>query len=331
MRRHVANFANFICKFGENDLLDYADSIVVPAFLDHSLVRIYRRTAFILHDVKFVTLDKRKEPPLVGLTGRFVKDTQLTREQLFDRDKGLVQDPQSMRSSPSVFFVLILNNHRLIYFPETTHAPTLDMFRSTVLWCLRIKHEQFVNELFSDLKNADEDVGKTQLLELHPRPTLEVIPISGNEEIRRFIKRYDRLRKIDFQIIRTNDEIDGEGLFDDVRKYLGTDLDAKFTKVTVSNTKGLNKKAAIERVEAATATANQGIVMSGHDSEGNEIKGDNQEFRVGSMIRTVPETRFGLTEKLLSVFQHLLESGVIRVGRQTRNIAAHIDRLRNTF
>ena len=331
MRRHVANFANFICKFGEKDLIDYADSIVVPAFLDETLTRIYGSTAFILHDVKFVTLDKNTQPTIVGLTGSFVKDTELTREQLFDRDKGLVKDPQSMRSSPSAFFVLILNNHRLIYFPETTHAPTLDMFRSTVLWRLRKKHHQFISALYSELKRADENVGKKQLREVHAAPTLEVIPISGDEEIRKFVGRYDRLRKIDFRIVRTNDEIDGESLFADVRTYLGTDLDATTTKVIVNNADGLNKEAAIERVEAATATANQRIVMSGYDAEGNELKGDNHEFGVSSPVGRVPETRIGLTEKLFGFFLHLLETRVIQIGRQTRNISTHIDRLRNMF
>ena len=327
MRRHVANFANFICKFGEKDLIDYAESIVVPAFLDDSLIRRYGKTTFILYDVKFITLDESVKPPIIGLTGLFVKDTELTREQLFDRNKGLVKDAQSMRSSPSAFFLLILNNHRLIYFPQTTHPPSLDMFRSTVLWCLKRKHREFLKDQHSDLKGAT----KNELSEIHPPPALDVIPISGDEEIKNFIERYDRLRRIDFRISRTNDEIDGESLFDDVREYLGSDLGAKQTKVTVNNPEGLDKVAAIERVEAATATGNQEIVLSGYDSEGNQLKGDNHAFRVSSPLHEVPETRVALTRRLFEAFQHLLDTGVIRIGLQTRNISTQIDRLRNLF
>src|SRR5690606_10571362 len=331
MRRHVALFANVLCKIAERDTIDYAGTIVVPAFLNNTLIRSYGKTNFILHDVRFVTLDEVARPPIVGLSGYFVKDTELSREQLFDRREGLIKDSATMRSSPSAFFVLILNNHRLIYFPETTDAPNLDMFRATVLWRLKKTRKAYVDSLYKGLSDDSSRITKKKLYEAHPVPTLDVIPVSGNEEIRSFIQRYQVLKKIDFRLVRTNDEIDGEEMFEEVRKYLGSDIDSKSTKIIVANPQGLDKDAAAERVAAATATANQEVVLSGVDSEGNELKGDNSAFRVSSPIDNVPTTRSGLTQNLFSVFQHLVESGVIRIGEQRRNIADHIARLRDIF
>ena len=62
MRQHVASFANFVCRFGdEKVLLDYAKDIVLPAFFDDTFVRSYGRTHFFFYEtelVKLVTLER---------------------------------------------------------------------------------------------------------------------------------------------------------------------------------------------------------------------------------------------------------------------------------
>src|ERR1700723_2454744 len=134
MRQHAATFANFICRFGDQKvLLDYAKEIVLPAFFDDTYIRSYGKKAqFFFHEVEQVVLNGDKENPILGISGRFIKNTYLTREQIFDPEKGIVLDPANIQSSPSAFFLLILNNHRLIYFPETAHAPDLKTFRATL-------------------------------------------------------------------------------------------------------------------------------------------------------------------------------------------------------
>ena len=140
MRRDTAAFANFICRFGdEKVLLDYAEEIVIPAFTHDTYVRSYgKHTHYHFYKVKFVKLDEIAGIPVFALAGRFVKDTMLTRHQVFEEQVGLIQDEQEMRSSPSAFFVLILNNHRLIYFPETPHAPEFNSFAAgaSLVWQL---------------------------------------------------------------------------------------------------------------------------------------------------------------------------------------------------
>lgn len=60
------------------------------------------------HDVKPVLLDN-SENKVIGIIGRFIKDTTLVREQIFLDKQWIVKDSESIQSSPSSIFLLILN------------------------------------------------------------------------------------------------------------------------------------------------------------------------------------------------------------------------------
>ena len=207
MRKHNATFANFICRFGNDKvLLDYAYEIVIPAFTRDTFIRSHGTTHYHLYEAEVMTLDHSTQPPILALAGRFIKDTKLRRYQIFDDELGLVRDEQSMSSAPSAFFVLILNNHRMAYLPETPHAPDLKAFEATVRHFLIKRYEQFINEMYTQTQTGagerEGKITKKALRETHPRPTLEVVPLTGADSIEQFVRRYDRLKKIDFRIVR---------------------------------------------------------------------------------------------------------------------------------
>lgn len=324
MRQHVAAFANFICRFGDQKvLLDYAKEILLPAFLDKTLIRSYGRTDFFFYETELVNLSDYSDEPIVGIAGRFIMNTRLTREQIFDPDRGLVHDEASIQSAPSAHFVLILNSHRLIYFPETAHAPNLSAFRSTVLSFIRRKHKIFIDQKYHMLKQEGERATKKQLLSENPSPSLKIIPISGDEAIGNFLKRFSVLKKIEFRLVNPNDEIVGEELFEDIREYLSP-LNPDNTKIETKNAKGLNTEHALSRIQAATSTANQEVKLTGKDHDGNDLKGDNHEFQIGAPVDTVPPTRSGLTKKLFGIFEGLRTSGTITIGEQPSTVMQKI-------
>jgi hypothetical protein len=94
MAQSTATFANFICRFGDKHvLMDYLLEIVTRAFTKDTYVRTYGKTThFLFYQVEIVTLDKDSVPAVKALAGRFIKDTELTRHQIFDAAKGLVKD-----------------------------------------------------------------------------------------------------------------------------------------------------------------------------------------------------------------------------------------------
>ncbi len=51
-------FANFICKFGDNtNLLDLAQEVVIPALLNHEQKRTFGSSTFFLYETTLLTLD----------------------------------------------------------------------------------------------------------------------------------------------------------------------------------------------------------------------------------------------------------------------------------
>ncbi|MEW8194562.1 MAG: hypothetical protein AB2793_12700 [Candidatus Thiodiazotropha sp.] len=324
MRKHTATFANLTLKFGDKVLLDYAEEIVLPAFLDKTLVRTYGDTThYHFYDMSVVKL----ETDTAGVVGRLIKDTTLSRTQIYDPKEGLIKDEQSIRSSPSSFFVLILNNHRLIYFPETPYAPDLTAFKSTLTHFIRHKHKAFVDQQYEQLNEEDESkrVTKKELLEEHPLPTLEVIPLTSSESIDDFVRGYEKLKSIEFRFIEPNDEIDGEEMFDEIREYFGG-LEPKNTKITSSNPDGLNKEKAVDVIHDATAGGTQEVKLVGVDEHGNQVKGNNEKFRVAVEVKDVPATKRGLTNRLFELFADLVEDGVLPLPRPAASASARITR-----
>ncbi|MEG3663060.1 hypothetical protein [Celeribacter halophilus] len=311
MRQHNASFANFICRFGDKVLLDYAKRIVIPAFTKDTYVRSYgKRTHYHFYEVELMNLDESDEDPIMVLAGRFVKQTELTRTQVFDDEKGLIRDEASLLSAPSAFFVLILNNHRLIYFPETPHAPDLNAFRVTAEHFLRQRHKEYVEALYEKSRGDDEPPTKKALNVAHPRPTLEVVPLTGKADIATFMRRFEKLKRINFRVVKPNDDINAGEILGQVRE-LSDALGSTNTKVTASSSDGLDIDAVIEAVTEATSSGNQDVSVSGIDTNGNNLSGNNEQFKLSAEIENVPLKKASLVKRLVEKFTQLKETGSI--------------------
>jgi len=321
---YKVTFANFILRFGEKVLLDYVEEIVLPAFLDSKLIRVYgKNTSFQFYKVKMVSLGEASEPVL-GIAGRIVKNTILARTQVLDPVKGLIQDEQSISSSPSAFFLLILNDHRLVYVPETRNAPEIDAFKATADKFLKEKYRQYIARLYNEINESDVRITKKKLLGTHPMPNLEVIPLTSTENIEKFLATYDVLRSIEFRMVRPNDEIDGAEIFREVRDYFAG-MNSKQTKIISSNNEGLDKEKAIQIIHDASAAGNQEVTLRGADHEGNRITGNNEKFKIDVKIQDFPATSKAKAMKAYELFVSLVEEGLIRLDRQAQDKAQKID------
>jgi hypothetical protein len=325
MRKHTATFANFILRFGGKTLVDYLNEIVVPAFTDRSLVRSYGdRTSYQFYQVSVENLGSDTDP-IGGIVGRFVKDTTLTRTQILDPKAGLKRDEQSMRSAPSAFFVLILNNHRLIYFPETAHAPDLSAFRSTAKAFIGLKREQFIQRQYDEAYENDAPVTKRQLGQIHPPHTLEIVPLTSSESIEDFVAGYEKLKSVQFKLLRPNDDIDAQEMFRDFRAFM-EDLDPKTTRISVSNPEGLDKQHAVEAIHAASASGNQEVTLSGTDNHGNQIRGNNDRFKIGVEVSAPPRAKRRLAGTLYELFEELQDEGTIRIDSPSAGARRRVER-----
>lgn len=120
-RTRSASVANFVCRFGDQHvLLDMADTVVIPAFVMGGH-RMYAESRYIIQETTLENFGTENSPALV-LVGRFINDTTMKRQQVLRAGK-IVKSPATLESAPSAAFALVLDTHKLLYLPETPHAP----------------------------------------------------------------------------------------------------------------------------------------------------------------------------------------------------------------
>lgn len=324
-------FANLVCRFGDKVLLDHFDEIVYPSFTDGELRRSYGSTSYFFSDVDLVHLDGRDGSEVIGLCGRFIKDTTLTREQVYVEGQGLVQDREQMQSSPSALFLLILNNHRLVYVKETTDAPPKEAFRATLLNLLRQVHARVLKEklLAVDETGVEREASKRakdKLREEYERPTLELIALTSEESIEEFISKYEILTQIRIVLSDRNDEADLDEFFNQMQRAKDS-IGSVDTVLTHRATDGLDKDEAITQVTAATAQGNQSVTLRGSDEGGDTLIGNNEKFQLRTPLENLSSNPIAAADQMFEAFRDLAGRGLIqlpRVGKRTARVIATI-------
>lgn len=315
MRRHDLSFANFILRFGAGEvLLDYAEEIVVPAFTADGAVRTRGDTTYRLFQVKLSRVAEEENGPVLALSGHFIKDTVLRREQIFRRGEGLVEDARSMQSAPSAFFVLILNNHRLLYFAETASAPSLDSFRATAEYVLRQRWHEYIryrHERDNVTRRGVERISMRELRRRIPPPVLAVVPVAGEEAITATIQRFKTIKQIRFKLVEPNDELDASAAIAAVEKTFRP-LDPDRLEVVASKPAGLNKDEAAEKIINAAEGHNTEIEVDGEDQQGLKLKAENDDFALTVPIEAPPENDADLRAKLVGTYDNLVDQEKVR-------------------
>ncbi|WP_256360981.1 hypothetical protein [Methylomonas koyamae] len=233
-------FGNYTLKFGsEKVLLDLFDEVVMPSFFEMKYIRrLEGKCDYFFLDTKLVKLNSDESNPVIGISGRIVKNTKLKRDQIFRPEGGLIEDKSELETAPSSTFLLILNNHRLILCKEVSGGPTIQNFQSTSEYCLKARHKEFIDELFNkfkeerDLNPNLERITKLSLIEKSPYPSLRITPLSDKESLKTFVSRFDHIDKITITLLSTNsEEINNDDFWSDFRKK-GEDINSIAAKVS---------------------------------------------------------------------------------------------------
>lgn len=330
-RTPAVSFANFVCRFGEKfSLLDLAQEIVIPAFTDDQLRRDFGETHYIFHKTQVSEIQSSLSPAAqVVLYGQFVKDTVLRRNQVFEPGEGLKSDEDFMSSAPSAFFVLILNNHKLIYLPEVPYAPPLSSFALTAGAFLRTKRDHFIDALYQRARASANPMTKKELREAYPAPTLEVLPLASADSIDEFIATFDKLTSLEFRILSTNQEVPRHQTFRDLMDMKDA-IHAKQTKLVHVNKDGLEKDEVVQQIHASAAAGNQQVKVEGLTPNGTKMSGDNHSFRLRVPIDDLPDEHRARAERMLNVFSDLLAQGML-VEDEHENDPTQIAALRETL
>lgn len=299
--------SNFVCKFNENNLMDLFNEVVLPAFNREDKWKIANGT-FFFKDVSFINYQTNNEM-YYALAGKFIRNTLLKRQQYHNEVTGeLIQDEQALPSSPSAFFVLILNNHRLIYLKETKHAPTLDMFRSTAETFLKRETRDYASSLPKESK-------KDFLLDFG-LPSVRITPLTSDVRLAEFIKSYKKLETVKVTLKVRNDENDYAGFIDELQERSAAANSQSTNLLYENKDKGLNKDVITQQLSDLTQQGNQAVRLVGLSENDEVLKGDNENFKIIQSINGINLKNISATAKsLIKRFSNLIEKKQITVPK----------------
>jgi hypothetical protein len=252
----------------------------IPAFTDSTLVRNFGETRYFFFRVGLVevSVPGRTESQLT-VFGRIVKDTVLKRTQIYSKESGLIPDERSMPSAPSAFFALDLNNHKLVYLPDTAEAPSVSVFAATLDRFLKRKHATYVRSLRDKLKKSPEPKSLETLFREYPQPQVEATPMASKGSINEFLNSFEKLTRLEFQVLRTNAEIPRGDMFRLLRQ-MKDQMHAASTKLVHNNKEGLDKEEALNEIDASASAGNQKVVLNGVGADGTVLSGSNDNFKL---------------------------------------------------
>jgi len=327
--KQTAEFYNFVCHFGQFELLDFVEPIVIPAFHKTGKVREWGKSAYFLLDVQLTVLraGNQRHPAIVG---RFVVDTELSRAQVFEEGR-LRGSPRTMKTAPSSVFALLLDNHKLLFAKEVSGGPGIGAFRTTIELLFNRQRLDYVQSLYEQAKTQKEEDGRSErvskksLFESIPRADVKILPLLGESGIRDFLARFTVLRELQIRVIKPNNELDNDELFDDLQKAR-ENVNAESTTLVHRNSEGLKKAAAAKQAHPAMQ-GNAIVRFSGVGANAEKLSGTNDDFKVVSQPIELPRHVKDSGTLMLNVFTGMLTEGLIRIS-EGRLSAANTEKLR---
>lgn len=308
--------SNLVCRFGPKLVLnDLLEEVVIPAFFRVN-ARDFGETQFFFTEQTFGYL-KEGDIDSLALHCRFIKSTVLRRHQVYSPSKGLVTDEKSIESAPSAVAILLLKSHRLLYVREVPHAPAPAQFGTTLKHFLRLSMSAFQNERYQAERQAGSKVTKKAIKARYPSPEVDVIPVVSSESLKHFVNRFKSLNTLKFEIAPTNSELDNSEFFKMLRESK-SNVASKTTVIQHHNPNGLNKAQCVSTVEAAKQ-GNAHIYMKGTDSNGDELKGNNENFSVRATLEEPGEEYDALAIDAYEKYEELVEDKVVVIGYPTRD------------
>lgn len=210
-----ATIANFNCTFKLNSttypMLQYFEKILWPAFNDSNLVRATHKRKnkslpikYYISDVKIIKL----EDDNFAIIGKHIKRTILEISEDYQPNKGFIGEAKFEPSAPYSTFILLLNNHKLIYFPNKAGAPDIRSFAATTR---SIIDQYITNQRAILLNNLDktEFPAKEAALYIrteYPTAELNIVPIESDELVKEAFESISSIKNVKFKFYKPNNE-----------------------------------------------------------------------------------------------------------------------------
>jgi hypothetical protein len=287
----LLSFANLTCRFGHSFVMtDLLQEVILPAFFDEQLQRKYGQSSYFFRNVGIVDVTADTiEAPQLTIYGRLIKDTVVSRSQVYTAEHGLVASEASLESAPSAFFALDLNNHKLMFAPEVPFAPTMKTFATTLQSFARRQLEAYIQAQHGALQNTAEPKSFRQLREEFPRPDVQVTPLASEGNVTSFIEAFSLLSRVEFKLLNTNIEIAQGDNFKRIREMKDS-ARSNTTRLIHESKTGLNKEEITREAIEAALSGNQKVLLKGLAEDGSVLRGNNDDLKLQVQFLDPPES-----------------------------------------
>ncbi|UDQ77111.1 hypothetical protein LJQ72_05960 [Pectobacterium brasiliense] len=333
-------FGNYTLKFGDNFvLLDFLDEIVMPSFYEMNYVRsIKNRSDYFFINTEMVILDDSEEHPVIGIQGRIVKNTVLSRDQIISGNE-IIEDYDELETAPSSIFLLILNTHRLILCKEVSGAPSVENFRSTSQYCLTQRWNDYIDEIYKEekefRKNSDlPRLTKKSLREDIPTPKLRITTLTDKKSLEDFIELFEKINRVSIKLLPTNqEEIDNDDFFWQEFGEIREQMNSQQASVLFTNPEdGLRHNAVLEQLESSSSLANSEFTLKGFDEAGDIMKGNNDNFSLTCEVKNLSKDINEAIPECYKEFEGLVADERIRLPKiSEKGSLGKIKRIFNRF
>lgn len=214
MSKKKMSVANFNVVFFENGeekpLLDYFDSIMMPALLSKRK-RVSGEATYMLKDIN-VVIDETGEYILRGL---FIKKTVLEVKSDLDPDGNLVYLDHRYPTAPFSMFAIYLKNHRMVFVENQKGSPNIKSFGAMIKY--------LVGCFIRQQDKMREEIG----LEPLPAPIINIVGIPVKEEIEEALSQAKKIKQLTLRFYPLNGDLDYRDMFDNMAQHVRQKVGSK--------------------------------------------------------------------------------------------------------
>lgn len=308
--------ANFNCTFGDKKLpmLENFEEIIYPAFTSGVKRKPSNKNEYFFNKVKLIECSDGE----FALSGMIVKKTILERKSLVDEESGSIDyRDDKIPSHPFSYFVIFLNNHRMVLVKNQSGSPTIKNFEAMARFA--------INEIIQE-KNMDRRT------ELYEKAFINVTDIPCTNTVKEKIDGLSKISNITLTLYPLNGgDVPTEGFYNMYRDIIETSggdegsLSLKNPKIESDEDKSFISDMIIQE---------GGMVK--HTIKGQNLDGSNVKIRDNDMSEVISiylndeeSVENNIDEIVRNSYQR---NEINNVGEENRRIYnRNIDKLRGLF
>lgn len=309
--------ANFTCRVGEKVLLDVFDELIYPAFFESS-PRKYGNNTFYFFDLSITDAGNSNNSEPV-LSGRFLRDMNLTRSHRLEGEN-IVPDKNQMESATFSRFVLVLSTHTLLYVPETSFAPPVSMFASTISFHLKKQWAKKIIEIAKERRKDDKTKTllewREEVVSSYPAPELKIVELPSNSEIDKSVKKFSKIDQVKYVVNDTNHSLNFSPLINGLREQKNK---TKSSSLVVIEKSPKIKSAITKQLSDVIKDGNVEAELKGIGVNGEKLTCSNDDMKISVPFGKMPLAMSRFIAQAFSIFQHLVDSKEIKISKAPDN------------